>query len=151
MEKINQALMQTAPAVTLTTITKDGYPRSRSMLNLRNVEQYPSLIKFFSGRDSHEFFFTTNLSSSKMEDIRYNSKAGVYFCDAGNWHGLTLTGDITIVEDRAIRLALWQPDWSIYYTGGVESTDYVILYFSARVEETYYHLEKKVKTLYNTK
>ncbi len=38
-------LTETAEAVYLSTIDENGFPQTRSMLNLRNTEQFANLVK----------------------------------------------------------------------------------------------------------
>lgn len=42
-------LMETAEAVYLSTIDENGFPQTRSMLNLRNTEQFANLVKLYQG------------------------------------------------------------------------------------------------------
>ncbi|HWQ63602.1 MAG TPA: pyridoxamine 5'-phosphate oxidase family protein [Methanospirillum sp.] len=131
-------LMSEAKTAVLTTIDEDGWPSTRAMLNLRNVETYPDLAPVF---DSHRgdllIYFTTNTSSGKISQIGNNGKASVYYCDPLTWRGLMLGGTISIVSDPALNEKIWQKDWTMYYPGGVHDTDYSILCLVPRVAKYY--------------
>ena len=51
LKKINIELMENSKAVYLTTIDNKGFPCIRALLNLRNKEQYPSLVELFGKHD----------------------------------------------------------------------------------------------------
>ena len=61
-------LMEVSEAVYLTTVDRDGVPQTRAMVNLRNKQQYPSLIELFvPHQDDLLVLFTTNTSSGKVD------------------------------------------------------------------------------------
>jgi general stress protein 26 len=121
-------LMEEAETACLTTVDKDGYPKSRAMLNLRNPTRYPALKTFFAeyGGDL-TVYFSTNTSSKKFQQLKENPKVSVYYCHPSTWRGLTLVGDMEIIYDPKIKHALWQPDWTMYYPGGPEDPDHTVL------------------------
>lgn len=135
-------LMSEAKAAVLTTIDEQGWPSTRAMLNLRNMETYPDLAPVF---DSHQndllVYFTTNTSSGKVSQIKNNEKASVYYCDPLTWRGLMLGGVISVVSDPAIKEKIWQKDWTMYYPGGVFDPDYSILCLVPRVAKYYEYLD----------
>lgn len=135
-------LMSEAKAAVLTTIDKQGWPSTRAMLNLRNVETYPNLVPVFdSHRNDLLVYFTTNTSSGKVSQIESNEKASVYYCDPLTWRGLMLGGVISVVSDPAIKEKIWQKDWTMYYPGGVHDPDYSILCLVPRVVKYYEYLD----------
>lgn len=121
-------LMKAAKAAYLTTIDADGYPETRAMLNLRNPDKYPGLAGFY-GRMGAGFttYFTTNTSSNKVNRLRGNPKACVYYSKPDEWRGLMMAGSLDVVEDADIKKALWQSGWTMYYPGGAEDPDYAVL------------------------
>jgi len=121
-------LMEIAEAAILTTITPQGLPETRAMLNLRNPQQYPGLRKIFETH-SRDFriYFTTNTSSSKFQQIRQNPHVCVYYCRPEKWHGMMLSGKMEIVADPAVKRAVWQPGWEMYYPQGPDDPDYTLL------------------------
>ena len=79
-------LMETAPAVYLTTNGPGGYPYTRAMLNLRNREQYPGQVPLFAGHSEDLLvYFSTNTSSQKLRQIH-----GLLTGDQGQDHFVIL-------------------------------------------------------------
>ncbi|MGD9100138.1 MAG: pyridoxamine 5'-phosphate oxidase family protein [Anaerolineae bacterium] len=130
-EEIKQAsleLIESAPAAYLTTIGPDGFPHTRAMLNLRNKEMYPNQVPLFAPhQDDMMIYFSTNTSSSKIGQIKANTRVCVYYCNPEQFHGLMLSGNIEIVDDAQIRQALWNEGWERYYPGGPHDPDHTVL------------------------
>ncbi len=126
--RLSLGLMESSEAVYLTTVDAEGFPQTRAMLNLRNISKYPELSGVFE-KHNNDFlvYFTTNTSSPKVEQMKNNRKVCAYYCDAGLWRGLTLKGEIEIVSDDSVRHQLWQKEWSMYYSGGADDPDYLVL------------------------
>lgn len=125
-------LMATANVVTLSTIGADGYPRLRAMLNLRNRSQYPEHAHLYEGHDEDFMvYISTNTSSRKRRDIEANPRIGLYFCRPTEFFGMSLIGDAEIVEDAAIKEAVWVDGWERYYstTGRPDDPDFTLLRF----------------------
>ena len=121
-------LMSIAEAAFLTTVDAEGFPQTRALVNLRQKEQYPGLIELFDGhRDDFLVYLGTNRSSNKVQQIRENPKASVYYCKPSEWRGLMLGGKIEIVTDQALKEAIWQDGWEMYYPEGVTDPEYTIL------------------------
>jgi general stress protein 26 len=131
MKELHRAcleLMETAPAVYLTTIGDDGYPHTRAMLNLRNREQYPRHTHLYTAhQDDLMVYLSTNTSSGKIAQIQASPKACLYYCHPLDFCGMALVGDIEIVDDLGIKRALWNEGWEKYYPGGVEDPDNMVL------------------------
>lgn len=135
-------LMKASKAAYLTTIDSNGYPETRAMLNLRNPDKYPGLADFFSQRKGDfTTYFTTNTSSRKVQRLRENPRACVYYSKPDAWRGLMLAGDVEVVEDAETKKALWQSSWTMYYPGGVEDLDYAILRLRPVFMQGYHQLE----------
>jgi general stress protein 26 len=121
-------LIETAPAAYLTTIGQDGYPHTRAMLNLRNRQQYPNQVHLYAAhQDDLMIYFSTNTSSIKLRQIEANPRVCVYYCHPEQFHGLALIGDIELVDDAALRKAVWNEGWERYYLGGPDDPDHTIL------------------------
>jgi general stress protein 26 len=112
----------------LSTVNGEGCPQTRAVFNLRCREAFPGTDACFEGHDrDFLLYFSTNTSSAKMAEIRRNPAVSVYYCRPDEFIGLMLTGRIEVVEDRALKLALWQEGWERYYAAGREDPDYTIL------------------------
>ncbi len=132
-------LMEVAEAAYVSTIDPDGFPQTRAMLNLRRSDQFPGLVDLFKKhRDDFMVYLTTNTSSSKIAHIRRNPKVSVYYCKPSEWRGLMLGGEIEIVADRAIKEAIWQKGWEMYYPGGSQDPDHTVLRLVPKFAR-YYH------------
>ena len=137
------ALMKKADTAYLTTIDNNGYPSTRGMLNLKNSKQFPKLVDFMSQFDNDlTLFFTTNTSSTKVSQIMNNAKVSVYYCDSKSWHGFMCQGEIEIVNDKAIKDAIWLDDWKMYYPDGKDSEDYAILKLKPSYVKSYFQFQQ---------
>lgn len=104
--------------VTLASVSEDGYPR-------------PCVVSRIQSDGLNSFHAATGMMGTKVRHFKQNPKAGANFWD-GKDNGVVLTGDVTIVEDMAIKRALWQ-DWFInHFPGGVEDPNYALLRFDGR-------------------
>ena len=111
----------------LTTIDERGYPQTRAMFNLRNKERFPKLIPFFEKMDEFIIMFTTNTSSPKINNIKINSAASVYYCDPESWKGVMFGGNIEFVDDLAVKKEIWHDGWERYYLKGYDDPDHTVL------------------------
>jgi general stress protein 26 len=136
-------LIKGADAAYLTTIDSNGFPSTRAMLNLKNSKQFPKLADFMSQFDEDlTLFFTTNTSSTKITQIRNNSKVSVYYCDPKTWHGFMCQGEIEMVSDKEIKHALWLDEWIMYYPEGKDSDDYAILRLKPNYVKSYFQFNQ---------
>jgi general stress protein 26 len=122
-------LMRTADVVYLATF-ESGYPRIRAMLNLRNRLQYPNHAHLYDGHDEDFMVYVaTNKSSKKRKDIEANPRIGLYYCRPADFLGMSLVGDVEIVEDATVKEAVWAEGWEQYYptTGRPDDPDYTLL------------------------
>jgi len=111
----------------VTTIDREGFPQTRAMFNLRNKERFPKLIPFFEKQQDFTLIFTTNTSSTKMEDIESNKAVSIYYCDPETWKGVMFSGLIEVVPDLTIKKSIWHPEWSKYYLSGYDDLDHTVL------------------------
>jgi general stress protein 26 len=135
-------LVETAEVVYLTTIGADGYPHTRAMLNLRNREQYPRQAELFAThQDDLVAYFTTNTSSSKLQELAGNPRACAYYCHPRKFRGVALVGDIEVVSHADIRQAVWNEGWVRYYPGGPDDPDHSILCLRPKYATGWYESE----------
>jgi len=134
IRKLCLGLMQTVPAVILSTVSDDGMPYSRAMENLKNPKSYPDLAAFFKPHlKTFSTFFTTSTSSDKMRHIKANPMVSVYYCHPENYQGMMVGGRIEIVKDTKIKHALWQDGWEKYYPKGKDDPVYTILHLQPSI------------------
>lgn len=118
-------LMDTAEAVYLATVSPKG-PRIRALVNLRRADRYPHPSKT-ARTDDFTVYMSTSRSSDKVREIAADSNVSVYYSEPKTFHGVMLCGTAEVVEDPAVKLALWSEDWRIYWADGPLNPDHVIL------------------------
>jgi general stress protein 26 len=139
LKKICVELMETSPAAYVTTIGEDGYPHTRAMFNLRNRGQFPRQVPLFADHgDDFMVVLTTNTSSAKIQQIRANPKACVYYCHPTEFEGVMFAGDIEIVEDSKLRDAVWNEGWEKYYPQGPDDPDHTVLRIFPKYAQGWY-------------
>jgi general stress protein 26 len=112
----------------------------RVMFNLRGRVRYPELLPLFKDhRDDFLIYLGTNTSSTKIAQIRRRPEASLLFARPEAYHSLMLAGRLEIVEDPAVRRALWRKGWEIYYPAGVDDPDYTALKFQASYGKGWHH------------
>lgn len=84
------------------------------------------------------FWFCSNTSSKRVEQIKNNHKACLYFLDENSFEGLLLTGNVDISYDDNKRREFWQDEMVKYYPLGCNDPDYVLIKFTANYGN-YYH------------
>ena len=142
-KKISSELMKNSKAIYLTTIDSDGYPITRAMFNLRNVEQFPEFSDFFDELVTpFEIFISTNTSSSKTNHIKGNPKVSVYYCEPEDFKGVMFGGDVEVIEDMELKREIWLDWWTKYYREGLEDPDYMLLRLKPKIAHVYYKLQK---------
>ena len=122
-----KTLLETGWPAYLTTIDDDGYPQTRAMFNLRNKKRYPKLIPFFEKQGDFTIVFSTNTSSTKVDDIKNNSAVSVYFCEPESTKGTMFGGNIEIIDDVGIKKELWHDGWERYYPMGYNDPDHTVI------------------------
>jgi general stress protein 26 len=121
-------LLETGWPAYLTTVDESGYPQTRAMFNLRNKRWFPKLIPIFEQQqDEFVIIFSTNTSSTKIEDILSRPKTSVYYCNPENWQGVMFGGNIEIVDDLGLKKDLWHEGWERYYPKGYDDPDHTVL------------------------
>lgn len=108
----------------LTTIDANNVPNTRALLKAKN-------------EGINKVWFTTNTSSRKVKEIRNNSDACIYAYTRIPFRGVTLQGNIRIVEDMEIKKRFWKNSMKTYYKLGVNDPDYTLLCFETN-NVTYY-------------
>ena len=76
-----------------------------------------------------------------MAHIRANPKVSVYYCDPGDYRGLTLIGDAVIEDGIEIKKAIWDPDWTFYYPEGIRDPDFCLVSLKPKNAKYYHRLE----------
>jgi len=139
--RLSLDLMEAAEAAYVTTIDLDGFPQTRAMFNLRKKEQFPGLAAQFKDHQKDFLvYFTTNTSSPKIDHITRNPKVSIYYCKPGEFRGLMLSGEMSVVIDRSEKERVWQKGWEMYYPGGVHDPDHTVLQLMPMTVKYYHQL-----------
>ena len=103
----------------------DGFPNIKGMMNLKH-------------EGLKKIWFSTNTSSRRVQQLRNDNRACVYYVDNKDFKGLMLVGTIEILQDIESKRMLWSEGAEKYYPLGVEDPDYSVLLFTAK-RGNYYH------------
>jgi len=119
------ALMDESEAVYLATISEKG-PRVRALVNLRRADLYPAPSRT-ARTDDFTVYLSTSRDSDKIREITADPRVSVYYSEPNNYRGVMLCGLAEILDDPALKAALWSDDWSIYWPDGAANPDYVVV------------------------
>ena len=103
----------------ISSVDENGYPNTKAMLAPVKREGIKT------------FYWHTNSPSLRVKHYRNNPKACVYFCDKDLFCGVMLKGIMEVVEDRDIKKEIWKDEFSMYYQGGMDGGDFILLRFTA--------------------
>ena len=113
-------LIEKASLTQICYMDDEGFPITKAMLKPREREG----IK--------EFWFSTNTSSNKVKCFKNNPKASIYFVDKRFFRGVSLIGNIEVIEDQEVKERIWKEGDDMYYPLGITDPDYCVLKFTAR-------------------
>jgi general stress protein 26 len=123
-------LMEKSKICMLGTNDEGGSPNIKGMMNLKH-------------KGLKNIWFSTNTSSKRVQQLRNDNRACVYYVDEKNFKGLMLVGTIEILQDIKSKKMLWAEGAEVYYPLGVEDPDYSVLCFTAK-RGNYYHGLKNI-------
>jgi general stress protein 26 len=103
----------------ISSVDENGYPNTKAM--------FPPVKR----EGIRTFYWHTNSPSMRIKQYRNNPKACIYFYDKRFFRGVMLKGTMEIVEDTEIKQKLWKDEYSIYYQGGMDGGDFIIIKFTA--------------------
>lgn len=128
-----EKLLTECDVCTVASVSEKGYPRICVLMPLKT-----NGIK--------EFWFSTGANGTKVKHFKSNCKSGVTFYKGGD--SVTLTGDMEIVTDKAVKDALFDK-WSDFLgrhfpNGGKDDPDYCVVHFVAN--ETTIYIDGEFET-----
>jgi general stress protein 26 len=123
-------LIERSSICLLGTNGEDGFPNIKAMMNAKH-------------EGLNKIWFSTNTSSRRVQQLKKDNRACVYYVDDKDFKGLMLTGTIGILQDLKSRQMLWNDGDERYYPLGVEDPDYSVLCFTAH-KGNYYHKLKNI-------
>ncbi len=99
------------------TLGADGSPNTR-------------LVQHFKPEDdSLTLWFGTSPRSRKVHEIQQDPRVTIAFYDDKDIAYVTLRGTAEVVDDLALRQRYWMEGWRIFFPGGPDGSDYVLLRF----------------------
>jgi general stress protein 26 len=123
-------LIERSTICLLGTNGEDGFPNIKAMMNAKH-------------EGINKIWLSTNTSSRRVQQLKKDNRACVYYVDDKDFKGLMLTGTIQILQDLKSRQMLWLDGDERYYPIGVEDPDYSVLCFTAH-KGNYYHRLKNI-------
>ena len=120
----------------LASVDEAGFPNMKAMF-------VPSKI------EGNCFYFSTNTSALRTQQLIKNPKASIYFFNKGRfkYEGIMLIGTMEVLHDNEIKQELWSPGDIIYYRQGVTDPDYCVLKFTASKGRYYCDLKTESFTI----
>ncbi|MDR1347864.1 MAG: pyridoxamine 5'-phosphate oxidase family protein [Prevotellaceae bacterium] len=109
----------------ISSVDENGYPNTKAMLPPVKREGIKT------------FYWHTNSPSMRIKHYRQNPKACIYFCDKRFFRGIMLTGTMEVLDSAELKKELWKDEFSIYYTGGIDGDDFIIIKFTAKTGRYY--------------
>ena len=103
----------------ISSVDENGYPNTKAMLPPVKREGIKT------------FYWHTNSLSMRIKQYRNNSKACIYFYDKRFFRGVMLKGTMEVLDNKKIRNEIWKDEFSIYYKGGKDGGDFIIIKFTA--------------------
>ncbi len=103
----------------ISSVDEGGYPNTKAILAPVKREGIQT------------FYRHTNSPSVKVRQYRHNPKACVYFCDQRFFRGVMLKGTMEVLDDEVTKKDIWKDEFSMYYEGGRDGGDFIILKFTA--------------------
>jgi general stress protein 26 len=121
-------LIERSKVCLLGTNGEDGFPNIKAMMNAKH-------------EGINKIWLSTNTSSRRVQQLKKDNRACVYYVDDGDFKGLMLIGTVRILQDPEARQMLWHDGDERYYPLGVEDPDYSVLCFAAHKGNYYHKLE----------
>ncbi len=123
-------LVERSRVCLLGTNGENGFPNIKAMMNAKH-------------EGINKIWLSTNTSSRRVQQLRKDNRACVYYVDDQDFKGLMLTGTVQILQDPKSRQMLWADGDERYYPLGLEDPDYSVLCFTAH-KGNYYHKLKNI-------
>ena len=103
----------------ISSVDEAGYPNTKAMLAPVKREGIKT------------FYWHTNSQSMRIKQYRNNPKACIYFCDKRFYRGVMLKGTMEVIDDKEVKNEIWKDEFSMYYQGGKDGGDFILLKFTA--------------------
>ena len=115
----------------ISSVDENGYPNTKAMLPPCKREGIKT------------FFWHTNSPSMRIKQYRENPKACIYFYDKRFFRGVMLKGTMEVLENKKIKKEIWKDEYAMYYNGGMNGGDFIIIKFTAEEGRYYSNFHSK--------
>ena len=109
----------------ISSVDEIGYPNTKAMLAPVKREGIKT------------FYWHTNSPSMRIRQYQNNPKACIYFYDKRFFRGVMLKGTMEVVDDINVKREIWKDEFSMYYQGGMDGGDFILLRFTAETGRYY--------------
>ncbi len=122
------ALVERSFTGILGTVGENGIPQQKAMIKTE-------------AQGLKEFWFCSNTSSKRVQQIKENPSASLYFYDEKTFEGLMLSGFAEISYDDEKRKSFWHEEMKLYYPLGCYDPDFALVKFTAHKGNYYQGLK----------
>jgi len=109
----------------ISSVDENGFPNTKAMLPPIKREGIKT------------FYWHTNSPSMRIKQYRDNPKACIYFYDKRFFRGVMLKGTMEVFDDKKVKKEFWKDDFNVYYKGGMNGGDFIIIKFTAETGRYY--------------
>jgi general stress protein 26 len=125
LEETIDSLIDRQDVTIISSVDESGFPNTKAVFPASKREGIKT------------FYWHTNSPSMRVKQYRNNPKACIYFFDAKLFIGVMLKGTMEVVDDKDIKREIWKDEFSMYYQGGVDGGDFILLKFTAETGRIY--------------
>ncbi|MDR0741733.1 MAG: pyridoxamine 5'-phosphate oxidase family protein [Rickettsiales bacterium] len=111
-------IIRACDSLQLATISLDGYPETRHVMNAMNKDAADLSLRFM-----------TNNESPKYRQIMRDPKCCLYYFNPQNRHAVRLFGKIEIIDSVEQKHKFWNDDYKAYGYSGPDDENYALLGF----------------------
>ncbi|MDR0726564.1 MAG: pyridoxamine 5'-phosphate oxidase family protein [Rickettsiales bacterium] len=129
-------IVKACDSLQLATISLDGYPETRHVMNGMNTDAIDLNLHFM-----------TNKQSPKYQQLLKNPKVCLYYFNPGNRHAVRLFGEIEIINDTEQKNKYWKDDYKVYGYSGADDANYALLHFVPQEYKFYVGGELKTEKI----
>ncbi|MDR3179882.1 MAG: pyridoxamine 5'-phosphate oxidase family protein [Holosporaceae bacterium] len=112
-------VVKTCDVAFVSTINLENFPETRALVNDLNREI----------ADVANLYFVADLGSPKVEQIKKNNCASLYYYVPETMENMILFGKFELVTDKSRKDAFWKDEFLQYYKNGKEDEKYCVLNF----------------------
>ena len=104
----------------ISSVDENGFPNTKAMLPPCKRDGIKT------------FYWHTNTSSIRTKQYQKNPKACIYFCNGPAFKGVMLLGVMEVIDDMKVKKEIWKNGFTMYYSEGINDSDFILLKFTAK-------------------